>query len=102
MATPAEIAEVRVNTQELVNQPPYTDDFIGDLIDAYGVTETEHKIWISKRNTVADLVDISEGGSSRKNSQLFESYSKIVAGYEDGGTNPNARRAPRTRAIERA
>ena len=103
MATPAEIAEVRVNTQELVNQLPYTDTFIEDLIDAYGVTETEHKIWVSKRNTVANLVDISEGGSSRKNSQLFEAYSKIVAGYEtDGGTNPNARRAPRTRAIERA
>lgn len=102
MATAAEIAEVRVNTQEPNNVPPYTDDFIGDLIDAYGVTETEHKIWISKRNTVANLVDISEGGSSRKNSQLFEAYSKIVAGYEDDGGSSGTRRAPRTRAIERA
>ncbi len=103
MATPAEIAEVRVNTQELVNQPPYTDAFIEDLIDAYGATETEHKIWISKRNTVANLVDISEGGSSRKNSQLFEAYSKIVAGYEtDGGGGVAGKRPPRTRAIERA
>lgn len=102
MATPAEIAEVRVNTQELVNTPPYTDEFLSDLIDAHGVAETEHKVWVSKRNTVANLVDISEGGSSRKNSQLFEAYSKIVAGYEDdGGISPSGRRAPRTRAIER-
>ena len=101
MATPAEIAEVRVNTQELVDTAPYTDQFIGDLIDAHGVTEAEHKIWIAKRNTMANLVDISEGGSSRKNSQLFEAYSKIVAGYEDDGTSPSGRRAPRTRAIVR-
>lgn len=102
MATAAEIAEVRVNTQELNEAPPYTNEFIGDLIDAYGVTEAEHKIWISKRNTVANLVDISEGGSSRKNSQLFESYSKIVAGYETDGGGIAGKRAPRTRAIERA
>lgn len=103
MATPAQISEVRVNTQQLENVEPYTDEFISDLIDAYGVTETEHKIWISKRNTVANLVDISEGGSSRKNSQLFEAYSKIVAGYEeDPGVTPSGRRAARTRAIERA
>ncbi|QNN98585.1 hypothetical protein SEA_MORTYSMITH_18 [Microbacterium phage MortySmith] len=102
MATPAQIAEVRANTQEYVNVAPYTDEYIGGLIDSYGITETEHKIWIAKRNTVANLVDISEGGSSRKNSQLFEAYNKIVAGYEEGGVSPSGRRAPRTRAIERA
>lgn len=100
MATPQQIAEVRANTQEPNNVEPYTDEYIGGLIDSYGVTEAEHKIWISKRNAVADLVDISEGGSSRKNSQLFESYSKIVAGYEDDGST-SGRRAPRTRLIER-
>ncbi|QLF84343.1 hypothetical protein SEA_KARATE_19 [Microbacterium phage Karate] len=102
MATPAQIAEVRANTQEYVNVAPYTDEYISGLIDSYGITEAEHKIWIAKRNTVANLVDISEGGSSRKNSQLFEAYNKIVASYEDDGTSPSGRRAPRTRAIERA
>lgn len=103
MATSNQIAEVRTNTQEYVNVAPYTDEYIGDLIDSYGIKEAEHKIWIAKRNTVANLVDISEGGSSRKNSQLFEAYSKIAASYEDnGGVTPSGRRAPRTRAIERA
>lgn len=101
MATPEQIAEVRMNTQEPNNVPPYTDELISSLIDSYGVTGAEHKIWISKRNTVADLVDISEGGSSRKNSQLFESYSKIVAGYETDGGGVDGKRAPRTRQIVR-
>ena len=101
MATIADIKLVRVNTQETENVEPYTDDFISSLVDAVGVTETEHKIWIAKRNTMAALVDISEGGSARKNSQIFEAYSKIVLGYEQGDADANGRRPPRTRAAVR-
>lgn len=101
MATAQQIAEVRANVQEPDNTEPFTDDFIGGLIDAYGVTDSEHKIWIAKRNRVAALVDISEGGSSRKMSQVFDQYSKIVAGYESDPDNPVGHRAPRTRAIVR-
>lgn len=101
MATELEIAELRLNTQ-IVADSTYTDEFLGDLIDTYGMTESEHKIWIVKRNQVAALVDVSEGGSSRKMSQVFERYDAIVKGYEtddNGGTG--GRRAPRTRAIVR-
>lgn len=101
MATPNQIAELRVTIQELVDTPPYTDEFLGNLIDDSGMTEAAYKVWVAKRNMVASLVDISEGGSSRKNSQLFESYSKIVAGYENGGDTPSGSRAPRTREITR-
>lgn len=101
MATPQQIAEVRANTQELENKEPFTDDFIGSLIDTYGVTESEKRIWIAKRNRVAALVDISEGGSSRKNSQIFDQYSKIVAGYDEDPDDNGGRRRPRTRAIVR-
>lgn len=100
MATPNQIAELRITIQEIANVAPYTDEFLGNLIDDFGMTEAAHKVWIAKRNMVASLVDISEGGSSRKNSQLFESYSKIVAGYEEG-ESPSGRRAPRTREITR-
>lgn len=101
MATSAEIQQVRAATNELANVPPFTDDFITTLIDAVGVTETEYKIWTAKRNMAADLVQISEGGSTRANQQVFDHYSKIVAGYEtDPGNAGNARRAPRTREIE--
>jgi hypothetical protein len=104
MATSLEIAELRAEIRELVDAEPYTDAFLGGLIDSYGVTDSAHKIWISKRNSVASLVDISEGGSSRKMSQLFDNYDKIVKGYEsndDGGTDDPANYAPRTRKAER-
>lgn len=102
MATPNQIAELRITIQELTDTAPYTDQFLGDLIDAHGMTDAAYKVWVAKRNMVASLVDISEGGSSRKNSQLFESYSKIVAGYETGDILPGGARAPRTREITRS
>lgn len=101
MATQHQISEVRANTNETANVAPFTDEFVGALIDSYGVHEAEHKIWVSKRNTAADLVAISEGGSSRQMQQVFEHYSKIVAGYETGDGNGAGGRAPRTREITR-
>ena len=100
MATQLQIEELRINTRT-VGDPTYTDEFLGGLIDAYGLTESELKVWTAKRNTVAALVDISEGGSSRKMSQLFDQYSKIVAGYGED-TSSSAGRAPRTREITRS
>jgi len=103
MATLQQIAELRDEIQEPLNQEPYTDDYLGALIDDYGMDEAAHKIWIAKRNAVAALVDISEGGSSRKMSQLFDQYSKIVATYEEDPIDPvGTRRPPRTREITRS
>lgn len=103
MATSLEIAELRAETQELTNAEPYTDTFLGELIDAYGIPESAYRIWKAKRNTVASLVDISEGGSSRKMSQLFDNYDKIVKGYETAETSIDSPTtyAPRTRKAER-
>jgi hypothetical protein len=101
MATQQDIAIVRANTNEPNNVAPFTDDFISQLVDSFGTTEAEHKIWIAKRNQAADLVQISEGGSSRSQQQIFEHYSKIVAGYETDETITGGRRAPRTREIVR-
>lgn len=104
MATPAEITELRIEARELTDAEPYTDTFLGELIDAYGVTDSARRIWVSKRNAVASLVDITEGGSSRKMSQLFDNYSKIVLSYNEGPAtdDPDAEEyAPRTRKAER-
>lgn len=103
MATSQEITELRIEVQELVNAVPYTDEFLGELIDSYGVTDSAYRIWIAKRNAVASLVDISEGGSSRKMSQLFDNYDKIVKGYgeSEAGVDDPATYAPRTRKAER-
>lgn len=103
MATNLEIAELRAETQEPDNTEPYTDTFLGELIDAHGVTESAYRIWKAKRNSVASLVDISEGGSSRKMSQLFDNFDKIVKGYEtaDASIDDPSTYAPRTRKAER-
>lgn len=104
MATQLQITELRIEVKELADAEPYTDAFLGELIDAHGIPESAHKIWIAKRNAVASLVDISEGGSSRKMSQLFDNYDKIVKGYESGGgegVDSDGYVAPRTRKAER-
>lgn len=94
MATPTQIAELRLEIQEPNNVAPYTDEFLSEIIDLYGVRPSAQKVWISKRNAVAKLVDITEGGSSRKMSQLFDNYDKIVKGYDEddgGGVTPSGR-----------
>lgn len=103
MATAEQIAEVRVATREYVNVEPFTNDYISSMIDQYGIIGAEQRIWIAKRNQAATLVDTSEGGSSRKNSQVFDQYSKIVAGYEsaEGEEQQATARASRTREITR-
>lgn len=103
MATALEIAELRAEVQESNNAEPYTDAFLGELVDAHGVSDSAYRIWKAKRNAVASLVDISEGGSSRKMSQLFDNYDKIVNGYESNGPSIDdpSTYAPRTRKAER-
>lgn len=100
MATTQEITELRLEIREPANVAPYTDDFLGEMIDSYGVTESAHKIWINKRNSVSNLVDITEGGSSRKMSQLFDNYNKIVAAYETDASASSGR-SSMTRAATR-
>lgn len=81
MATSQEIAELRINIKEPNNVEPWTDEFLGDMIDAYGVDEASYRIWRSKATTVNSLVDISEGGSSRKMSQVYENYLKTADSF---------------------
>lgn len=102
MATPQQIAELRIDIQELEDTEPYTDEFLSGMLDAYGENLTKIKIWTAKRNAVAALVDISEGGSSRKMSQLFDNYAKIVIDLEsESETNPDAVLRSRTRRAVR-
>lgn len=82
MASIDEIAELRRAIKEPDNVEPYTDDELGRLIDTYGINGAAGRVWREKATNVANLVDISEGGSTRKQSQLFDNYSKIALDYE--------------------
>jgi hypothetical protein len=104
MATIEQIAELRNAVQEPANEPPYTDDMLSEMIDTYGMDIAEGKIWEAKAASVSKLVDISEGGSSRKMSQIFTNWSALASrAYQRGeepapdatSTRPRSRKATR-------
>jgi hypothetical protein len=104
VATSFEIAQLRLEIKELIDAEPFTNEFLAELIDANGLADSAYSIWKAKRNAVASLVDISEGGSTRKMSQLFDNYDKIVKSYEAAlvvDTEGSESYAPRTRKAER-
>jgi len=72
MATPEEIAALRLLIAE-PNTDTYSDDDLNDRLTA-GVNEyaVAQDIWTEKAAAAAALVDISEGGSSRKMGDIYE------------------------------
>lgn len=102
MATAAEIADLRLKIKEPNNTEPYTDEFLSQMIDTYTVRGASREIWQAKAASVAHLVDVSEGGSSRKMSDIHKNYLAIAKTFEDDTTETNAAAlAPRSRRIER-
>lgn len=73
MATVDQIAELRRKVSE-PDATTYSDAQLSAMIDENGsVDMTAVIIWEEKSSMYAELVDISEAGSSRKNSQLAAS-----------------------------
>ena len=105
MATAEQIAEVRVKIAEPLNSEPWTDEIIEAMIDASaGSTDAVAKtVWNSKAAQVAHLVDISEGGSSRKMSDMHKNFLNIAKSFEtEAGLPEAAVRSSMTREITRA
>lgn len=76
MATVEQVAQLRLMVAE-PDETTYTDDMLSVLIDSYALTdlplvESAYSVWVQKAASYADLVDISEGGSSRKNGDLHK------------------------------
>lgn len=73
MATDEERMQVRRNTGE-VGSDTYSDVVLDAyILDAAGDLDLASvRIWREKASSYAELVDISEAGSSRKNSDLFK------------------------------
>jgi hypothetical protein len=76
----------------------YTDEMLGALIDGYSgevlsLCRAARAIWYHKAAAYADLVDISEGGSQRKNGDLHKRALTMADLYgsqvdaEDSGAN---------------
>lgn len=104
MATALAIAELRSLIDEN-DQTSYTDFVLSDRLDAvdgdqYRLAEV---IWREKAARYSGLVDIQEGTSSRKMSQLYTQALKMADSFASGLTAVvvSTRRPARTRPIER-
>jgi len=74
---------LRLAVDELTDTSFYTDDYLSDMIDGVGQDSAAADIWAQKAAKYAALVDISEGGSSRKNSDLQVNALRMSALYSD-------------------
>jgi hypothetical protein len=105
MATAEQIAELRL----LIAEPTgdvYTDAILGTMIDARSgdMNGSAYDVWVQKAAAAAELVDISEGGSSRKMGDVYEqalSMARHFASATPGGVTPEAPRYPRLTKLRR-
>lgn len=105
MATPEQIAELR----RLISQPddvaPWTDAVLSARIDALAGADLRilaATIWSEKAASYADLVDVREGNSDRKLSQLYKQANDMAAAFSAAvEVSVTSSRVSRTRPIER-
>lgn len=105
MATAEEVAALRLLIAE-PDSDKYTDQQLSDILDAAltDMNKAAYEIWIQKAASAAELVDISEGGSSRKMGDIYEqalAMAKFFEGKVPGGTTPEAPVYPRIHKLAR-
>lgn len=88
MATADEIAALRRVTGLLDTGEPYTDEYLGSLIDAFGFDKSASKLWMEKAATYASAVDTTESGSTRRLSQLHAQALIMARQYDPDGDTP--------------
>lgn len=81
MATPEQISALRLLIAEPENTAPFTDAALEAAIDAADgdLNIAAKAFWVSKAASYTKLVDVSEGGSSRKMSDLAKNALAMVA-----------------------
>ena len=85
MATPEQILDLRAKIAEPLDVAPYGDTALSEKIESsLSVAAAASDIWTAKAAAVAHLVDTSEGGSSRKNSDLYKNYLALAAEFGSG------------------
>jgi hypothetical protein len=82
MAVNTDIERLRRATDITGTGEPYTDEFMGLLIDREGsVDAAAYVLWRDKAAQYAQLVNTTEAGSSRQMGQLFDHAKEMVALY---------------------
>ena len=104
MATDAEIAYVRRNTNELTDAT-YSDELLAELIDTNGVEATIATVWEEKSASAASAVDVTEAGASHKFSDIYKAYSAQAAYWRkkvDGDADPELSARVKVKKIVRS
>lgn len=102
MADADTIAELRRLIDE-ADQTSYTDQVLSDRLDAAAsVAELAATIWTEKAARYSGLIDVQEGSSNRKMSQLYAQALKMAGHFGTVETGTTRVGASRTRQIERA
>lgn len=82
MATEVELAELRLLIAE-PDETTYTDEMLSVVFDsAETMNHAALEIWTQKAARFAELVDISEGGSQRKNSDLQKNAVTMMSVFQ--------------------
>ena len=82
MATDAQIAALRLMVGEPDDVEPWTDAALSAIIDAAASMEAAAlTVWEGKAANASSFVDITESGSSRRMSQIFDQATKMAAYY---------------------
>jgi len=106
MATDADIAQLRSMIAEPINEEPYTDETLKQQIDgADSLPALAAQVWRSKAASLAHLVNISEGGSSRSMGDLYKNAIAMAGVWQAAAGGPAAVEtsdAPFTTEITRA
>ncbi len=86
MATGNQLAEVRRAADLDLDDPVYTNELLGAMIDDSTVNRAILKVWIEKAGGYASMASVSEAGSSRSLGELHDNalamidlYTRIVA-----------------------
>lgn len=89
MATNEQIAELRRMASEPDDTNGYTNTVLNDIIDenSNDLNVSAASIWQEKASTYSEMVDISEAGSSRKNSQLMANALSMARYYRQQATD---------------
>lgn len=87
MATAEAILELRRKIGDVTEPFEYEGGVLSVLIDSYDAStdKAASSIWTERAATYATMVDISEAGSSRKNSDLFKNAQAMATRY--GGSD---------------
>lgn len=88
MATQEQINELRRMTSE-PDEANYSDTTLAEIIDNNGgdLNISAASIWQEKASTYSEMVDITEAGSSRKNSQLMNNALTMARHYSEAAAS---------------